>query len=336
MIKARELNTSKIRHFDYHALILATGGQDIVPQIKGTELNNVFTFRTFDDALKISQKVKLNKSAIVVGAGPIALSVAEALVKRGVKTKIVIRSRALRTLIEPDLSRDLQRRIKEAGVEALTSAEIEEIGGSRSVEYVKIFDKKIPASMLIFATGVRPSIELAKETETKLGEYGIKVDEHLRTSNPEIYAAGDCIEATDSITKKHTYFPIGSVAAEAGRIAGVNAVGGDERSDGFLRVQGDRLFGVDVTSIGHSSATANDIGIKANVIDIKLASLMRNSYCFGEKYRVKAKIVTDEKERIIGAQTLGERFAAHDRYVLFRAIKEKMGLYEFLDFSTKV
>ncbi|MEM2703535.1 MAG: FAD-dependent oxidoreductase [Candidatus Bathyarchaeia archaeon] len=332
ILRARAVNGVKEIVFAYNTLILATGGNEVVPLIKGAELGNVFTMRTFEDALKISKSVKPGKPAVVVGAGPIGLSTAQALNARGMKTIMVIRSRILRALLEPDLSLILQERAKIAGIKTIIGAEVEEIGGFRIVEYVKVPNKKISASMVIFALGVRPSVKLAKEAHIDLGRYGgIKVDEHMRTSNDEIFAAGDCIEITDLITGKPTYVPVGSIAAETGRIAGVNAAGGNEKSEGFIRIQGDNFFGLDVTSIGHSSATASTLGIKASVSDVHPQSIFKDVKHFFKKYPVKVKIITDEKRRVIGAQTLGSKFMTMNRYALLQAIKEKMKIDEFLD-----
>jgi len=235
-VKTRDTSTNREKQLDYDALILAVGGHDLVPSIEGANLANVYTLQTFDDALGIHETAGSEKGAIVVGAGPIALSIAESLMKRKIETTMIVRSRVLRTLIEPDLSAKMLERIEAAGITCLLNTEIEAIGGSRNVEYVTVAGKKIATSVIVFGTGIRPSTEMAEQTEIKVGKFGIQVDDHMRTSVPDIYSAGDCTETIDFVAKKRTYMPIGSIAAQEGTIAGANAAGTEMRTDGFLRI----------------------------------------------------------------------------------------------------
>jgi len=324
VVKARKTGTNETVQLDYDTSVLAVGGHDLVPQIEGTNLKGIYTLQTFDDALKISETAKSGRGIIVVGAGPIALSIAEALLKRGIKTTMVVRSRILRTLIEPDLSLYVQKRIESEGVTCLFDAEIEKILGRKSVEGMQVSGEKIPASMIIFATGIRASTKLAEETGIKVGKYGIQVNEHMRTSERSIFSAGDCTETIDFITRNRTYLPIGSIAAQEGTIAGANAAGMEMRTDGFLRVQADNLFGMEITSIGHSSETAQALGIEVDVLEMKSSRRIKNPYGWADKYQTRVKIITDKKRKIVGAQALGRRMAAQERYVLFKAIEKKM------------
>lgn len=324
VVKARKTGTNETVQLDYDALVLAVGGHDLVPQIEGTNLEGIYTLQTFDDALKISETAKSGRGVIVVGAGPIALSIVEALLKRGIKTTMVVRSRILRTLIEPDLSLEVQKRIESEGVTCLFDAEIEKILGRQSVEGMQVSGKRIPASMIIFGTGIRASTRLAEKAGIKMGKYGIQVDEHMQTSERSIFSAGDCTETIDFITRKRTYLPIGSIAAQEGTIAGANAAGMEMRTDGFFRVQADNLFGMEITSIGHNSETAQALGIEVDVLELKSSGRVRSPYGWAEKYKARVKIITDKKRKIVGAQALGRRMAAQERYVLFKAIKEKM------------
>lgn len=323
-VKMRDISTNRQSQLNYDALVLAVGGHDLVPTIEGANLANVYTLQTFDDALRIYETAGSEKGAIVVGAGPIALSIAESLMKRKIETTMIVRSRVLRTLIEPDLSAKMLERIEATGITCLLNTEIEAIGGSRNVEYVTVAGKKIATSMIVFGTGIRPSTELAEQTGIDVGKFGIQVDDHMRTSVPDIYSAGDCTETIDFVVKKRTYMPIGSIAAQEGTIAGANAAGTEMRTDGFLRIQADNLFGTEITSIGHNSETARALGIEANVSELPSCVRAKSHYCLAGKYPATVKIITDEKDIVIGSQALGRRIATQERFMLFRAIRERM------------
>jgi len=327
-IKVKDVKTAEERIFGYDALILATGGHSSTQLVKGNHLKNVFTLRTFKDAIRISEVAGTAKGAVVVGVGFVGLAIAEALNKRGVDTILVVRSRILRGLIEPDLSSYVQKKIRERGVSVLVRAEVDEIGGAESVDYVKVAGEKIEASMVIFAVGVRPSVKLAEEAGIKLGRHGIHVDDRMRTSVPEIYAAGDCVETLDIITKQAIYTPLGGIAARQGTIAGINAAGGDEKLEGFLRAQSDNPFGIEISSVGHGSVAAKALGIEVNVEDMELPlDIGKRSYLM-EKYPIKAKVSVDKAGKVIGAQVVGSDLIAQNAYVLFKAIKQRMTVNE--------
>lgn len=329
VLRALDTGTGKSKSVGYDFLILATGGHEFVPPINGRELENVFTLRIFADALKMSETAESGRGAVVVGAGPIALSIAESSVKRGLRTRMIVRSRILRTLVESEFSEMMKDLVEKKGVECLVNAEIEEVGGSKRVEYVRIQGRTLGTSMVVFATGTRPSVELAENAGVKVGESGIEVDEYMRTSRSDIFAAGDCAETMDFVTKRRIYLPIGSIGAQEGVIAGANAAGARVKGDGFIRVQTDNFFGTEVTSIGHCSETAKQLGLEVKALDIQLSgSIIRPGL---RKSCTRAKIIIDNRGRIVGAQVLGHRFAAEERYVLFQAIKERMKIDEFED-----
>lgn len=325
-VKIKSLKTGAKKTLCYDSLIIATGGSAPIPQISGAKLKNVYAIRTFDDAVNLSRIATMGSKAVVVGAGFIGLSIAEALAKRGVDVTLVVRSRILRRSVESDFSSDLKRRIEGCGGHVITGGIVERIGGSRKVKYVEVAGKKIKTSAIVFALGVRPSTELADEAGIKLGKYGIHVDDHMRTSDPEVYAVGDCIETLDKITKEYLYFPIGSVAAAQGTIAGENAVGGDVKSDGFIRAQNERVFGLDVVSMGHTLDEAKRHGINADVVDLDPPIARRSIWM--RKYPMKFKAVIDRDGRLVGIQALGRKFTPQCTSVLLRAIIERKTLNE--------
>jgi len=329
VIRAENVKTRERLDFSYDDLVFATGSSAFIPQIEGVEKKGVFSLRTFNDALKISQHARAGKSAVVVGAGFVGLKVAEALVKRGMKVIITVRSRILRELIEPSFSLYLKKHIERKGAKVLTGVSPKEIGGGKRVEYIRLDDEKVPASIVVFATGVVPNVDIAMKAGVKLGKTGaIKVNRRMQTSIPEIYAAGDCTEALDALTDEWTYFPLGSVAAEEGAIAGKNAAGMQVDTKGIIRSQMDSVFGNEIVSIGHTSEVAKEMGVTAESIPLLSTE---NRFSFLRQYPAKITTVINTRQQIIGAQIISYRFASTYAFDILSAIKKRVTLSDFLE-----
>lgn len=317
VVEAIDLKSNEKSLFYYDSLIMATGGQSFIPPIEGIELKNVFALRTMEDAQKIAEASKSCGRAVVAGGGLIALKVSEALIKSGTRVTLVCRSRILRRLLEPELSSYVQERLEKQGVECIVGKDIEKIEGSKKVESVKIDGKRIDASMVIFATGTRPSVDLAEKAGLKIGKNGINVDRRMLTSSPGIFAAGDCAESFDKILGKYEYIPVGSVGAASGRVAGINAAGGDSRSNGFVRAQTEKVFDIQILSIGHTYDEAKKEGLNCKIIDITTPSAKNVNRA------PKFKVVLDGDGKIIGAQAVGVKIFPLHSSTLLEAINSQ-------------
>lgn len=201
----------------------------------------------------------------------------------------------------------------------LTGEAISEIGGADSVEYVIHRGKKIATNLVVMGTGVKPNAALAEKCGIELGPSGaIKVDNRMQTSLPDIYAVGDCAESPDLGTGKFVYSPVGSIGALAGRIAGRNAAGADQQTDGFLRAQADQILGMQIFSIGHSSTTAKEVDLKVKVYDLDVGQLVEQKWT--TKPFEMGKLLTDGKDRIVGAQLISKKHGSQFACQLYRAV----------------
>jgi NADH oxidase (H2O2-forming) len=300
----------------YDAAVLATGGAASRPKIKGSEKTGVCTFTTVEGAKEILKSAEHAQAAVVVGASFVALEVAQALLEKGLKVYFNVRSRILRRMLEPEVSEFLQTRFAQRGLEMLTGEEISEIGGAGAVEYVVHKGKKIPAQIVILGTGVSPNTKLAQAAGIKLAESGaIAVDNQMQTSAADVYAAGDCAEVPDFSTGRFGYSAVGSTGALAGAIAGINAAGGQQRTDGFVRAQGDQILGLQIYSIGHSTTTAKEVGLEVTVHDLPTPAEVDRP-----RDEVFAKLLTDSKDRIVGAQAVAYRHGSQYAWQLYEAV----------------
>jgi len=319
----------KKEQLPYDRAVIATGSHPLIPPIKGADKKGVCTFTTYEAAAKIVETVKNAKTAVVVGAGFIALEIAEALMHKGLDVYFNVRSRILRKLVEPELSQFLSQRFEQQRLKMLAGESISEIGGKDRVEYIVHKGQKITTNLVVMGTGVKPNVVFVEKSGIQLGPTGaIKVDNQMQTSVPGIYAAGDCAESLDLGTGKFVYSPVGGIGAMAGKIAGVNAAGDDEKTEGFLRVQADEILGLQIYSVGHSSTTAREAGLEVEVHNLDVEQLEEQEY--KRKPFEKAKILTDNNERIVGAQLVSHKYGSRLACQLYKAVLESEKREEFL------
>ncbi|MDH4213550.1 MAG: FAD-dependent oxidoreductase [Candidatus Thorarchaeota archaeon] len=302
-------NGASVLKFD--RLILATGGIPNVPNIPGIALQGVFTIQTLADTRAIGKQLSGMSTIVIIGAGFSGLETAERMINLGKETHMVVRSRLMRRQLEPPMSAELRSRLPRSFKLHLGSSPTE-IVGDQHVVGVSIGDEIIDADAVLFMTGVKPNTTLAQSLGVRIGDLGgIIVNEQMQTSEHDIFAVGDCIEMKDTYTGKNILLPIGSMAARCGRQAGVAAVGGKKiYADTSKRLQYDRLFGIDVVCIGHSSTTANDLGVKTVV-----------QYVEDPIEFSKTALVLDSNGRLIGGQVIASRQGARLGYEILERVE---------------
>jgi NADH oxidase (H2O2-forming) len=295
----------------YDQLILATGGVPAMPDLPGTDLPGVFTIQTMADTSEIGNQLSGMHSIVVVGAGFSGLETAERLLTIGKDVHLVIRSRLMRKQLEEEMSSELLSRLPN-NLNVHVGKSPSSVIGDKKAEGIVIGDDKIAGDAVIFMTGVWPNTELAKKFGVKIGTLGgIVVDEAMKTSVNDIFAVGDCVEMKDSLTGKPLLLPIGSVAARAGRQAGVIAAGGSKLYDDTLRrLQYDRIFDTDIVVVGHSTTTANEMGLKTDI-----------QYIEDPVEFAKVALVTSDDGRLIGGQVISSRMGARLGYEILERVE---------------
>ena len=241
----------------YEKLLLATGGKPFVPKMEGGEKDGVFTFTTMKDAERLSEKIAaINaKSAVVIGAGLIGLSVTDALNKRGLKvTMVELQDKILSLLLDPKASDMVEAVVKAAGVNIVTGQSVQKIIGKAGNEgavggVVLTKGESVPCDLVIVAIGVVPRIELVAGTAIKVNR-GIVVDNTLQTNIPDVYASGDVAEAYDFVLQQNRLLPLWPLAIEEGRIAGYNMAGHKTIYKGGTNMSSLKYFNIPIVSIG--------------------------------------------------------------------------------------
>jgi len=256
----------------YDKLLLATGGKPFVPKMEGQEKDGVFTFTTLSDAQRLAAKIdSINpRSAVVIGAGLIGISVTEALVKRGLKVTVVeLQEKILSLLLDPKASDIVEVVIRKAGVNFATGQSVQKILGRPENEaavggVLLTKGEAVPCDLVVVAIGVIPRTELVAGTLVKTNR-GIVVDNTLQTSVPDVYASGDVAEAFDFILNMNRLLPLWPLAVEEGRVAGSNMAGKKATYGGGTNMSSLKYFGIPIVSIGNSNPKADDTTVEVMV-----------------------------------------------------------------------
>jgi nitrite reductase (NADH) large subunit len=259
--EAKEVLTSTDRVMPYAKLVLAVGSRAFVPNIPGVDLDDVFTFRDFNDIESLIARSMAARRVAVIGGGLLGLEAARGMAKRGaVVTVIEHESRLMPRQLDEAAGALLKERIEALGTSVMTGIRVEAIEGDSRVERLTFSDgTSLGVDTVIICTGVRANTQLAAAIGLEYGR-GIKVDENLRTSDPNIYAVGECAEHDGDV-----YGLVGpgyeqvQVAADA--IAGEGAA----RYDGSVPASKLKVLGADVFSMGDFESIEQQPGVSSIV-----------------------------------------------------------------------
>jgi len=294
----------------YDKLVLSPGAAPVRPPLPGIDLPGVFTVRTVPDARDIRAWIdtKGAKRAVVVGGGFIGLEMAENLIHRGLEVTVVEMLDQVMPPMDPEIARVVERHLKKHDVKLALGdgvAGFEQTAGGALTVLTKS-GASHPADIVILAIGVRPETSLAKAAGLTLGERGgIRVDEHMRTSDPDIFAVGDAVEVKDFVTGQWTLIPLAGPANRQGRIA-ADVIAGRESS--FRGTQGTAIcgvFGLAVASTGASEKLLVRLG-DTDFEKIYLTPRSHAGYYPGAKPLTMKVVFRKSDGRLLGAQAAGE------------------------------
>ena len=330
-VKVIELKSGKTENIPYDSLIVAIGSYAFRPSIRGTDLKGVYVVRTVEDGEAIIQATKKAKQAVVVGGGAIGVETSVALRRRGLEVLLVeLMPHLLPTMLDQDMAELVTQRLQKEGIRVLCAQQLREIRGDKNVRSVVVGEKEYPADLVIVAVGVKPEVRLAKEAGIELGPTGgIKVDRYLRTSVPEIFAAGDCVETQNLITGEPTLSQLATTAIRMGKAAGENAVGGKATFTGTFNTVVTSVHELIIASTGLTTSAAKKAGI--DVVSARVRMSNKPHYYPGaEPIYVKLLVETGE-HKIIGGQVIGTEGVAERVNLLTLAIQKGMRADELAD-----
>lgn len=304
-VSLREDSTGAIRTLSYDRLVLATGSSPVTLPLKGKELSGIFTVKTIEDAELLKEKASSSTRACIVGGGLIGLETAEALLERGLTVTLVeMRNQLLPGVLDPEMARIVEKHLAEKGVAIHVGCTVEGFDGNGRVENVATTAGNVPADLVVLAPGVKPNVTLAREAGLEIGATGaIAVNERMQTSDPAIYACGDCCETTHLVTGQKVHIPLGSTANKQGRVAGINVAGGDAA---FAGVIGTAIVKVCDMNAGKTGLTETEARSAGFMVETVLAPAPDRAHFFPGAKPIALKLVAEkESGRILGLQAVG-------------------------------
>lgn len=312
-VTVRDLDSGEEKVHPYDKLVIATGARPIRPRIPGAEAQGVYYLRTVEDGILLKGVVQASsgKRAAIVGGGFIGLEVAEELAQCGVEVHVYEMLPRLLPFLTEEFSALVEKELTDHGVHVHTGVGVEELlTAGDKVCGVRAGDgSRVDVDLVLMSIGVVPNSELAREAGLELGLKGtILVDDELRTSDPSIWACGDCVQMKNRITGGACHVPLGTTANKQGRIAGENVAGGHETFKGVLGSMVTKVFDLYIAATGLSLKQAQDAGYQA--VSSVITKGDRASYYPGSRENKICLVLDQETGRLLGAQALGSETVA--------------------------
>jgi NADPH-dependent 2,4-dienoyl-CoA reductase/sulfur reductase-like enzyme/rhodanese-related sulfurtransferase len=341
--------TGEVTTESYDKLVLSPGAAPIRPPLPGIDLAGIFSVRTVPDARCIRewldkgtaecagmntytglQTVTKPKRAVVVGGGFIGLEMVENLIHRGLEVTLIERLKQVMPPLDPEMARLVERYLVKHGVKLELNDGVAafERAADGSLAVLTASGKKHPADIVILAIGVKPETALAKMAGLELGQRGgIRVDDQMRTSNPDIFAVGDAVEVKDFVTGQWTLIPLAGPANRQGRIVADVITGRNSRYRGTQGTSICQIFEGVIAQTGASEKTLTQLGDT----DFEKLYLYVNSHAgyYPGAAMIAIKVLFRKSDgRLLGAQVLGEDGVPKRIDSFAMAIQAKLTIYD--------
>jgi NADPH-dependent 2,4-dienoyl-CoA reductase/sulfur reductase-like enzyme/rhodanese-related sulfurtransferase len=306
----RDVDSKEEERLEYDQLVLATGTTPVLPPLPGTDLPGVFTVSNLHNAQAIKDKLAQGQieSAVVVGGGAIGLEMAEAFADLwGVETTVVeMMDHVLPAALGPDMAGLVHKTLEDNEVRVMCRTKVTEVVGDAEtgVRAVRTSEGEIPCQAVIFSVGVRPNAKLAQEAGLAIGPFGgIAVNARLRTSDPNIYAGGDCIEQRHLISGENVIMPLGSLANRQGRVIANNIAGGNDQFPGVIGSFCVKIFDIGVARAGLTVSQAKQAGFDP---EYALVVQPDRAHFYPTANIMILKLIADRStRRVLGIEALG-------------------------------
>lgn len=306
-VKLTNVKTQEAQELEYDKLVLATGADTLIPPIPGVDSLGVFQLKNPGHALAMKEYLMNNEisNAIIIGGGLIGIETAEAIANWGMDVTIVeMQEHILPSLLDKELAAALTDYLEKEDLNIQAGTTVKKIltDDEGRVKGVETDKGVIEGQMILVSVGVRPNVKLAQEAGLDV-ERGIIVNEYMETSDPDIYACGDCVVSQHMLSGKRAFVPLGSTANKQGRIVGTNITGGREKFPGILGTSIAKVFDWNVGRTGLSEKEANDLGY--DVVTAFGPGPDKAHFFPGKKLMV-IKLIADRKTgKMLGAQLIG-------------------------------
>ncbi|SHN59068.1 FAD-dependent oxidoreductase [Desulfovibrio litoralis] len=312
-VEILNLVNGETKTLKYDKLVLALGSRPNKPPIPGIDLKGISPATNLDEAEQIKKNIISQKvnDVVVVGGGFIGLEMAVGIADMwGLPTSIVeIASQILPGFVSPTFAKILKNDLTAGGINTFVNEKVLKFEGKDGkIEKVITDKRELPADLVILSAGITPNTEIAKEAGINVNERGqIVVNEYLQSSDPDIYAGGDCVTIRNLVTGKPGFYPLGSLANREGRVIGTNLAsdktGKKATFKGAVGTWGIKLSSLSACGTGLSFEVAKREGFDA--ISVHVEQLDRAHFYPGKGLMSMELVVEKNSKRILGVQALG-------------------------------
>ncbi len=314
----------------YDKLLIATGGAPIIPNLEGFDLPGVLALKSLDDGRKIKAFIQSNpvKKVVISGMGYIALEMCEALRARSIDVDMIKPRPVFLPWMENELADVVKNEVETHQINLHLGHTIEKIDVENERLKVLCSDLMIEADMVLVAIGIKPNSELAAQAGLDLGvKNAIAVNKKLRTSNENIYAAGDCADAYHVVTGEKTWIPLALRANRAGWAAADNVCGKSIEIPGIAGTAVFKVFDLEVARTGLTVEEAKHFGFDPVTVTIKTRS---RAHAHPGASKIHVHMVGDTKTgRLLGIQMVGKEGVAHRINAVAVALHNQMTVKDY-------
>jgi len=334
-VTVRDVDSGREVTEPFDDLVIGTGATPFRPPLPGVDAHGVYGVQTLGDGVRLRDDIVATSDAnghvVVVGGGYIGLELAEALHRRGREVTVVEAGAQPMHTLDPDMGALVAEAIRGLGITLLTDARVDafETDADGRVRAVVIGDRTIATGTVVLGLGVKPNVTLARAAGIAIGPTGgIATSARMATSDPRVWAAGDCVECHHRVSNRPVVIALGTHANKQGRVVGINVTGGDAAFAGVVGTAVTKICDYEVARTGLNEREARDAGFDFTTSTIEATS--RAGYYPGSR-PITVKVVAERGTgRLLGAQIVGREGAAKRIDVLATAIWNDMTVEEIL------
>ncbi|RKY36331.1 MAG: pyridine nucleotide-disulfide oxidoreductase [Candidatus Omnitrophota bacterium] len=306
LVVMKKVDSQEQEEIIYDKLVLATGATPIIPPVDGIKLKNIFTLQSLEDSEGIKTALLEDKAndVVIIGGGLIGIEMTEALVEKGCRVTIVERLPQILPILDWELAYQVNQHLEAKGVKVRTSTTVTAFRGKDKVESVVTDKMEIPCDFVVLSVGVKPNVILAKDAGLEIGVTGgVKVNQKMQTSDPDIFAAGDCVESINLVTHEPCFIPLGSTANKQGRVAANNICGIKDIFSGVLGSTVCKVFDFNVARTGLGEHQACKSGF--DVVTVLSPAPDKAHFYPGAKLIILKLIADKNTRQLLGVQAVG-------------------------------
>jgi len=334
---ARTIETASGSTFSYKKLVLATGSSPLIPRLPGVELNNVFAVKKDVEYLqKLANALDKTKDLVIIGGGFIGLEFADECKKRGIPNVTIIEllPHCLLLACDDEVCVQVEKKLSERNIKTLVDRKAKAILGEKKAEYVELENgQKIKADVVLLGIGVIPNVELAQNAGLEVDpKEGIYVDEFMRTSDENIFAAGDCTRKRCFFTGRPSFLRLASIGTMEARVAGANLFRLRHRSECPIGVFGTVIGDLAIASAGMTERAAKEAGF--DVVTGEASAPDKHPASIPGAHNLSVKLVFEKDTHILlGGQAYGSMTAGKVANFIGALIQKRMRADEIITFQ---